>query len=285
MLRACAAQVSLQPGQVDANLTRCLRAVKEAHEAGADLLVLPECALSGYILDEGQAQASAVRLEGPELRTFADAVQKAGNHAVIGFLECDGDALYNASALMGPEGTVAHYRKRHIPFVGVDRFVHPGAPVGPVIADATIGRIGLNICYDIRFPESARTVALAGAEVLAQPTNWPRGAEVVASYFPVVRATENRVFMVVANRGDAENGVEYIGMSQIVAPSGDVLARAERGEAMLVADLPLQQARQKRIVVEPGVYEIDLWGDRRPEMYESLAHRVVDSRADDVQAK
>jgi 5-aminopentanamidase len=284
MLRACAAQVSLSPGDVDGNLSRCLRAVLEAHQAGADLLVLPECSLSGYILDQRQARDSAVTQGGPELSRLGDAVRDAGIHLVVGYLERDDGSLYNASALIGPQGALAHYRKRHIPFVGVDRFVEPGAPDGPVVADTAIGRIGLNICYDIRFPESARTVALAGAEIVAQPTNWPKEARLVASHFPVVRAAENRVFMVVANRGDAENGVEYIGMSQIVAPSGEVLARAERGEAMLIADLSLEQARRKRIVVDPGAYEIDLWRDRRPEMYESLAHRAVEV-TDDVQAK
>ncbi len=284
-MRTCAAQISLKPGEVGENLSRCLSVIEESQAAGVDLLVLPECAFSGYILDEEQTRAAAVGAEGPELSILSRAVEAAGIHAVVGFLERDGSTLYNAAALMGPSGIVVSYRKRHIPFVGADRFVQAGQNVGPVVAGTPLGRVGLNICYDIRFPESARTVALAGADLIAQPTNWPIEAVVVATHFPIVRATENRVFLVVANRGDSENGVSFIGMSQIVSPSGDVVARAERGDTLLIADIDVEQARRKKVVVQPGAYEIDLWKDRRPEMYAPLVHGAVAERAEEAQAK
>jgi predicted amidohydrolase len=285
VIRTCAAQISLKPGNVGENLSRCLGAIEESHRAGVDLLVLPECALSGYILDEEQSRAAAVELEGVELSTLTRAVKAVGIHAVVGFLERDGSTLYNAAALISPSGMIASYRKRHIPFVGADRFVQSGPNVGAIVAETPLGRVGLNICYDIRFPESARTVALAGADLIAQPTNWPIEAVVVATHFPIVRAAENRVFLVIANRGDSENGVSFIGMSQIVAPSGDVVARAERGDTMLIADIDLEQARRKKVVVQPGAYEIDLWRDRHPEMYAAIVHGLVDEGAEEAQAK
>ena len=90
--------------------------------------------------------------------------------------------------LVGPEGLVGSYRKSHLPFLGVDRFVAPGDEL-PVF-DTPIGRIGLEICYDLRFPEVTPTLALAGAEIVCLPTNWPMAAAATPSCSPGPRIRE-----------------------------------------------------------------------------------------------
>jgi predicted amidohydrolase len=163
----------------------------------------------------------------------------------------------------------------------VDRFVTRGSPAEPPVFETAIGRIGLAICYDLRFPESARTLALSGADIIAQPSNWPPQAWMLADHFTVVRACENRVFLLVANRWDVEKGVPFMGQSQIVSPTGHVLSRAGTTQTLISAVIDVDLARDKRIVVEPGVYEVSLFTDRRPDLYgpittaTSAAHAVV----------
>ncbi|MFI5426742.1 carbon-nitrogen hydrolase family protein [Aeromicrobium sp. UC242_57] len=101
---------------------------------------------------------------------------------MIGFLELDGDLLRNTAVLLGPGGVMATYRKTHLPHLGADRFVTPGDNE-PVLVETPLGVVGLSICYDLRFPEWARCLALGGADIIANPTNWPAPAERVAELF------------------------------------------------------------------------------------------------------
>jgi 5-aminopentanamidase len=271
-VRVASAQVGASLGAVEENVAQSVSVLGDAAARGVDLVVFPECALSGYVFgDREQASQAAVGLDGPEVGALAAACAEHGLHAVVGLLEADRGAVYNAAVLLGPEGVVGSYRKAHLPCLGVDRFVARGEQREPAVFETALGRIGVAICYDLRFPETARLLALAGAELVAQPSNWPPQAVLLADHFVRVRAAENRVFVVLANRGDEEGGVEFIGRSQIVGPAGDVLASAEREEGLVVADVDLAEAREKRIVNEPGVYEVSLFEDRRPELYGALA--------------
>lgn len=259
-------------GDVAGNLERCVRVLGLAAQAGVELTVFPECALSGYVFDDvASALSASVRLDGPEFEAISEACASAGQYAVVGFLEQQDTAVYNSAALVGPNGIVGCYRKCHLPCLGVDRFVERGDGARPAVFETPLGRIGIAICYDIRFPETARLLALAGAELIVQPSNWPPEAVMLADHFVRVRANENRVFVALANRCDVEAGVDFIGRSQIVGPAGDVRAAAEREETLLVANVDLAEARDKRIVNEPGVYEVSLFEDRRPDLYGSLA--------------
>lgn len=270
--RVAVAQIECVLGDARANVAACVAAVDEAGAAGAELVVLPECALTGYVFDGlDEATAAALSLNGPELGALRAHCRERSLLVVVGLLERLDDVLHNTALLIGPEGRdLGVYRKSHLPLLGVDRFVMPGGDVAPAVFATPIGRIGLNICYDIRFPESARRLALAGADIVAHPANWPVEAAILAEHFCPTRACENRVVLAVANRGDAERGSEFVGRSQIVAADGEVLVRAERGPAVLTADVDLGQARAKRIVREAGRYETDLFGDRRPELYGAL---------------
>jgi predicted amidohydrolase len=152
--------------------------------------------------------------------------------------------------------------------LGLDRFVKAGAEIP--LFETRLGRIGILICYDLRPPEATRVLALAGADVLVLPTNWPEGAETSAEHVSISRAAENRIFVATCNRVGEENGFRFIGRSKIIHPTGRVLAAADGVEETLVADLDLREARQKRTVNIPGKYEIDVMGSRRPELYGGL---------------
>ena len=268
-MRAAVAQIDPKLGQVEQNLDICLARIEEAAAAGVDLVVLPECAIPGYMYDSlEEALPFGEEIPGPSVASLEAACGRLGIHAVCGMLEREGDALYNAAVLVGPDGLVASYRKTHLPFLGVDRFVTPGD--GFVVADTPLGRIGIEICYDLRFPEVTRTLALRGADVVAHPTNFPVAARVQTEIITLARAAENRVFLLTANRVGKERWGEFCGWSQIVDPYGKRLVEADATEErLLVADLDLEKARDKDYVI-PGEYELYLFGDRRPELYGAL---------------
>jgi len=265
-MRVAVAQIEPRLGEKDRNLETCLAQLEQAVAAGAELLVLPECAIPGYMFGSAEeALPFAEEIPGPSTQVLSDACRRLGAHVVCGLLERDGDVLYNAAVLVGPEGLVGRYRKTHLPFLGVDRFTAHGDEL-PVY-DTPLGRIGLEICYDLRFPEATRTLALKGAEIVAHPTNFPLAAKVQTELITVARAAENRIFLLTANRVGKERRGEFCGWSQIVDPYGRRLAEAgETEEALLVAEIDVEQARDKDYVI-PGEYELYLFGDRRPELY------------------
>ena len=285
-VRAAVAQIDPKLGEVAHNLELCLARIEEAAAEGVDLVVLPECALPGYVFESlEEALPFAESIPGPSTEILAAAAARHGIHVVCGMLERDGDRLYNAAPLVGPDGLVGSYRKTHLPFLGVDRFVTPGDEIA--VFDTKIGRIGIEICYDLRFPEVTRILALAGADVVAHPTNFPLAARIQTEINTLARAAENRVFLLTANRVGKERSGEFCGWSQIVDPYGRRLAEADGvEETLLVADLDLRQARDKDYVI-PGEYELYLFGDRRPELYGPVAadHPSVRRRKEEAHGR
>ena len=268
-MRVAVAQMEPRLAETERNLDAALERLEEAAAAGAQLLVLPECAIPGYMFDSAEeALPYAEEIPGPTTEAFERECARLGVHAITGLLERDGDTLYNAAILVGPDGLIGSYRKTHLPFLGVDRFVTPGD--GFKVFDTALGRIGLIICYDLRFPEVTRTLALQGADMVALPTNFPMAAKLQCDVIAPARAAENRVYLLVANRVGKERWGEFCGWSQIVDPYGMRLAEAgETEEALLVADVEIEKARDKDYVV-PGEYELYLFGHRRPELYGAL---------------
>jgi predicted amidohydrolase len=268
-MRVAVAQMEPKLAEKERNLDTALERLEEAAAAGAQLLVLPECAIPGYMFDSAdEALPYAEEIPGPTTEAFERECARLGVHAITGLLERDGDTLYNAAILVGPDGLIGSYRKTHLPFLGVDRFVTPGDEFK--VFDTALGRIGLIICYDLRFPEVTRTLALQRADMVALPTNFPMAAKLQCDVIAPARAAENRIYLLVANRVGKERWGEFCGWSQIVDPYGTRLAEAgETEEALLVADVELEKARDKDYVV-PGEYELYLFGHRRPELYGAL---------------
>lgn len=269
-MRVAVAQTDPELGDVAGNLAGCIGLLEQARAAGAELLVLPECAVPGYVFESAEeALPYAEEIPGPSTDALAAACARLGVHVVCGLLERHGDGVRNAAVLVGPDGLVGTYRKTHLPYLGIDRFAVPGDEL-PVF-ETPIGRIGIEICYDLRFPEVTRSLALAGADIVALPTNWPIQARANAELLPPARAYENRIYLLVSSRVGRERTAEFTGRSQIVDPAGTRLAEADgTAETLLVADVDVEVARDKSIVPAPGEYEMQLFGHRRPELYAAL---------------
>ncbi|MBO0875215.1 MAG: carbon-nitrogen hydrolase family protein, partial [Pseudonocardia sp.] len=183
------------------------------------------------------------------------------------FIERAGDRLYNAAMLIEPSGKRHVHRKSHLPCLGGDRFMDAAPATAPKVVPTELGNLGVSICYELRFPEVARCLALAGADVIAQPMNVTKQARMLTDDFARVRACENTVYIAVADRGDAENGAVFVGGSQIVGPDGIVLAAASTSTEIVTADIDPGRSRNKQIVRKPGDYEVNFLADRRPELY------------------
>jgi predicted amidohydrolase len=272
------AAVQMQPALLDvpANLKRVLESATQAAARGARLIVFPEMALSGYAITPDEAQAVAQTIPGPATEALRVTCADSGCAAVVGLLERDADGtLYNASVLVDGHGVRAAYRKTHLPLLGIDRFLAAGDSLAPPV-ETPAGRVALLICYDLRFPEPARVHALRRAQVVALSTAWPAAATLYPEYMARSRAAENRLVLIAANRVGEERGTRYLGRSLIVAQDGTLQAEGSpQDEDLLLADIDPATSDVKRLVFEPGEYELDLMGDRRPELYRPLSEEPI----------
>ena len=258
-------------GDVPGNLAQILESFSRLAGEGASLVVFPECALTGYCFESrGEAFAHAETIPGPSVEEASARCAAANAFMVFGMLEREGDRLYNACVLIGPQGLTASYRKIHLPRLGVDHFADAGDRPFEV-HDLGFLRLGMHICYDGSFPEPARCMALDGADLIVLPTNWPAPAINFAKHIVNARAMENHVYYLSANRVGLERGFSFIGESRICDPFGNTLAAAEHDKAAEIsATIDPQLPRKKRLVRQPGAHEIDRLRDRRPEFYNRL---------------
>jgi predicted amidohydrolase len=264
-------QMDCRLGDKAHNLELVRRQLREAAGQGARLAVFPECSLTGYCFEsKDEAWPHGEALPGPSSDALAAECRKLGIWTVVGLLERSGKNLFNACALLGPDGLAAVYRKIHVPCLGVDRFTTPG-DLPFAVHDLGGLRVGMSICYDGSFPESARVLMLLGADLVVLSTNWPTGALSTVKYLVQARALENHVYYAAVNRVGEERGFRFLGMSRIVDCNGELIA-ASTGDAteILYAEIDPAHARNKHVVKIPGKYELHRTLDRRPEMYRPI---------------
>lgn len=294
MRNFCAAAVQFAPEslQVERNLERMVGCIAEAAQQGAQLVVFPELANTGYIrwpsrrteLNLVEQLAKVTRpIPGRDVQTLAEAAKKHGVYVVSGLAEADqrvAGRYFNAAVLIGPDGKlIGHHRKVTTPMAEVFYFIK-GQELE--VFETDLGRIGLMICYDTLFPEPARVLTLKGMEILCiswaaahpnPPTispelNVPTGfmARTIVEA-PLIRAMENVIFVVSASRvgNDSFSGGRFLGNSIIAAPWGDTLAEAGLDdEKIITAELQgdlLPLIRGSRPMLK----------DRRPELYSILS--------------
>lgn len=242
-------------------LSRLDLAAAEAKAAAADVMVSPEMMLSGYAIGRERVVAAAAPLAAG---AWADAADIARRHAValcVGGPLAAGSAVFNAAVLFDTAGrAVGQYAKTHL-YGDVDRTqFSAGASLSPIL-DLAGRRVGLAICYDIEFPETARALALRGAEVLLVPTANMEPFHSVCTRLVPARAEENGLAIAYANYVGTEGPFTYCGRSCLVGPTGEDLARAPAvGEVLLIADL------------DPGAIgaaraRTPYLADRRPDLY------------------
>jgi predicted amidohydrolase len=253
------------------NLEKIAALAHQASLQGARLAVYPECAVTGYALTPDEAAHIAEPIPGPTSDMFVKLCAETDLTIMVGMLESNkqGD-LYNTAILVDPQGLRARYRKTHLPTLGVDRYVLPGEELQPPV-DTSVGRASMLICYDLRFPEPSRVLALSGAQLILLSTAWPSAASLYPDFIVSTRAAENHIYVVAANRIGEERGTTYLGRSIITNPDGHVLAEAGNSEeTILYAEIDPLESDQKHRVFKPGEYELNLFVDRRPRLYTPL---------------
>jgi predicted amidohydrolase len=228
---ACA-QFAAAAADVPLNLAKVDALAREAAGRGAKVVVFPELCLSGY-LPAGEVERFAVAPDGPELSRVAATAQAARIAIAVGFAERESDGrLFNSIAFLGPGGEVAVRRKAHL--FGQDfRWAARAEPASAF--DACGVRCGAWVCYDTRFPELARRLALDGATLGIVGAAWLGPADewelAVRS-----RAMDNGIYMAAAALQGTGRGFAFNGTSLVADPHGRVIARAAAGDGVIVAD-------------------------------------------------
>jgi predicted amidohydrolase len=246
---------------LDHDLGRIAKLVGDARAAGASLLVLPDAALGGYLADLRHPDPSAFppALK-PDDPIFEQIAAMARDLVVcVGFCEADGDDRYNAAVCLTGDGVLGRHRKVHLPAAeGV------AYRAGDTFAafDTPVGRIGMLIDYDKTFPESARTLALDGAQIVACLSAWPASITNAAprmsqdrqsrlfDLYDCARAAENQIVVVSSNQTGAAGGMRFLGQAKVVGPAGNVLARTWAKAGLAVAELDVAQeiANARRVL-------------------------------------
>ena len=231
----------------------------------ADLMILPELFSTGYhFLNQKEVlKLSEPIPEGPTTQTLIRICDKNQISIIAGIAERNENRSYNSAVVIGPNGYLGKYRKIHL--FGTEKNCFDQGNLPLKIFNIGAARVGVMICFDWRFPETARTLALGGADLIAHPSN------LVLPHCPqaiITRCLENRIFIVTANRVGTEeripgNTLNFIGQSQVVDPDGNILCRAsEKEEETKIVDIDIEKSRNKSISSGD-----DLFIDRRPDLY------------------
>jgi predicted amidohydrolase len=257
-------------GDVRANLHKIAEAIENTK---ADILVLPELCTTGYLFtSHDEVNELSEPIPGPTTLFLENLTRRKHVWLVLGMAECvgaDGRSplrCYNSAVLIGPDGLKAVYRKAHL-FLEEKLYFSPGDTPFRVY-DLGIARVGMLVCFDHFFPEATRALALHGAQIICHPSNLVlpgKGQQITR-----VRAMENRIFWVLANRYGTEerNGkkLTYTGASQIIAPDGEIVAQAPPDEESLqIVEISPSAADDKHVTAMN-----DLFQDRRPELYNKV---------------
>jgi predicted amidohydrolase len=272
-------QLVCAPLDVAANVATTTAALHSAAARGADLVVLPELAATGYILDRDALldRAESVVAPGPALSAWSAAARELEITVVGGFAENDGGRLYNSVAVIGPDGVIAGtYRKLHL--FGQERDVFAPGDLGLPVFEVGGIRLGVVVCYDLRFPETVRIHALRDVDLVAVPTCWVSGFDVVVPVSPtasigqvdgaLVQGNLNSVFLACADQVGAADPFTFLGRSVLVDPYGrpllgplDAVAPDVR---VVVIDTDTVRAARHR---GPGISPLE---DRRTDVYGEL---------------
>ena len=275
MARVAAVQLSPVVGQLAANQAAATAAIAASLRAGADIVVLPELATSGYVF-ESLAEARSVALPADAAIFGEWATLAAGREnsiVIVGFAELGADdVVYNSAVMIDASGVLGVYRKVHL-WNEEKRFFEAG-DAAPLAIDTAHGRIGIMICYDLEFPEWTRLAALAGIDILTVPTNWPlvyrpAGERVPEVQIGIVAARVNRMAVVCADRTGTERGVEWSEGTTIVGADGWVVDAVGAGTGTAWAELDAAASQDKRLIDFSNVF-----GDRRPGLYRDLTRDV-----------
>ena len=271
-VRVCVAQVTTEPYAIEENRALTVAAAQEAFEHGADLVVLPELAITGYVADRERLLPVAEPVGGPTFEAWRTVAAQAGGVVVGGFCEAGPTGIYNAAMAVGPDGLLLHYRKAHL-FATEKACFLPGDLGFPVVP-TPVGTLGICVCYDLRFVEVVRLMALRDVELICVPTAWVAGYDAERwderglcpqAHGAILQANLSQVFIACASQAGRSGDVEFLGSSILVDPWGRLVIGPLPGseDANATAEIVLEDVRRARVrspLITPRA-------DRRTDVY------------------
>jgi omega-amidase len=252
-------QMNIMPGDVSGNVGKIERILPQVKGEGCQLLVLPEMWSGGFVYSALQEMADRTPAVLEKLQDWAVKYRMV----LVGSLpEAEGDKIFNTSYVLDISGVVSgKYRKMHLfSLTGEHDYFERG--LVPLVCDTSLGRLGIEICYDLRFPELSRRLALDGAEILCFSALWPVTRIDHWSLLLRSRAVENQLFIIACNGCGIEGNTQFGGASAIISPSGKPLAEAHRSEETIIARLNFAEMMDFRQHIPcfsdrlPGIYNI-----------------------------
>ena len=258
------AQTGPKLGNKERNLRQISEQASKARKKNIDLLIFPELQLTGYTMRD-EVSHLAESIPGPSTRKVETLAREHGVHVVFGMPEESEvkGVIHNTAVFVGPKGLIGRYRKIHLPTHSVfeeRRYYRPGQEASVFKTD--IGTIGLNICYDLYFPELTRLQALQGAELVVCISASPGLRRRFFESFCLSRAMENAVYLAYVNRVGIEEGLQFWGGSRVIAPNGSVLAQCRYDlEEFQICKVDLGEVSRARAFIptikdlEPGLFD------------------------------
>ncbi|MFT9847038.1 carbon-nitrogen hydrolase family protein [Aneurinibacillus sp. REN35] len=256
------AQIPCVEGEKETNLQEIEQAIEEAYAQGADILVLPEIILTGFVRKD-ELRTLAEPRNGKSTARLQAKLADYPLHLIYSFPELGADGcVYNTTCFMHRDATpLAYYRKIHL-FAGEKKVTAPGSTFITVDVDGV--RMGILVCFDIEFPEAARTLAAQGVQILFVPSANMSPYEYPHRIFTIARALENQLFVAYCNRVGTHRSFVYRGGSMIVGPQGDILLECRSEED--AREIKTIQFSLADIHKSKEVY--DYLTERRPKLYQ-----------------
>ena len=270
------AQIGAPPGDPIANRLRSVEAAAELFGRGADIVVLPELCVPWYTADRARLESEAELLDGPTVDAWRAVAASHDGVVVGGFCERDGaagdGALYNSAVAVSGEGVVGHYRKLHL--FDTEKLCFAPGDLGLTTFDTAFGRLGMCVCYDLRFVEVVRVLALSGADLICVPTAWIRGFDhrdadrdglIPHAQGALAQANLSQVFIACASQAGDCGDLHFLGSSILAGPYGQVVAGplARDRDELQLARVDLAEAARAQVrseLIRPRA-------DRRTDVY------------------
>jgi predicted amidohydrolase len=265
-------QIGGEPLDVEANRAFAERSATTAFEQGADIVVLPEMIIHGYVADWKALQPLAESVSGPTVENWTKLASRFDGYIVGGFCERDGEALYNTAVAVGPEGLILHYRKIHL--FDEEKIGFRAGDLGLPVVPTRFGNIGVCVCYDLRFVEVVRALALQGADLICVPTAWLPGFDqerwdehgmCPQARGAVLQANLSQVFIACASQAGKHGDLDFLGSSCLADPYGRLASGPLPGSEDAIEVTKIDIGDSKRSQVRSPL--IAPRADRRTDVY------------------
>jgi predicted amidohydrolase len=252
-LRLALCQVSGPPHDAEANRDRTVEVAERAFADAADVVVLPELIVPGYGTDGARMREQAESIDGPTVTAWRELAARHDGLVAGGFCERDGDRIFNTAVLVDGNGVVLHYRKLHL--FGHEKGAFAPGDLGLPVAETRAGRIGLCVCYDLRFVETARILALRGADLILVPTAWVTGFDnrhwdedgmAPQARGALLQANLNQVYIACASQAGVFGELVFLGSSILATPRGELALGPLPGDSdeLALATIDVGEARR-----------------------------------------